>query len=152
MTMEQRMDQLEKRNKRLTIALTMMAVTICAVVTMAATGDKVGDFDTVRAKNVFVENAVMAQSVAVISGENKLAVSLGVAGDGNGTVTTYETNGSELFGTILVDLTASPNGGLVEVFNTAGEDVVQMYADDYGNGVVGAYNRKGIGRTLESGP
>jgi hypothetical protein len=51
-----------------------------------------------------------------------------------------------------VDLTASPNGGLVEVFNTAGEDVVQMYADDYGNGVVGAYNRKGTGRTLESGP
>ena len=152
MTMEQRMDQLEKRNKRLTIALTMMAVTMCAVVTMAATGDKVGDFDTVRAKNVFVENAIMAQSVAVISGENKLAVSLGVAGDGNGTVTTYETIGSELFGEILVDLTASANGGLVEVFNTAGEDVVQMYADDYGNGVVGAYNRKGIGRTLESGP
>jgi hypothetical protein len=152
MTMEQRMDQLEKRNKRLTTALTMMAVVMCAVVTMAATGDKVGDFDTVRAKNVFVENAIMAQSVAVISGENKLAVSLGVAGDGNGTVTTYETNGSELFGKILVDLTASPNGGLVEVFNTAGEDVVQMYADDYGNGVVGAYNRKGIGRTLESGP
>jgi hypothetical protein len=57
-----------------------------------------------------------------------------------------------LFGKILVDLTASPNGGLVEVFNTAGEDVVQMYADEYGNGVVGAYNRKGIGRTLESGP
>ena len=152
MTMEQRMDQLEKRNKRLTIALTMMAVTMCAVVTMAATGDKVGDFDTVRAKNVFVENAITAQSIAVISGENKLAVSLGVAGDGNGTVTTYETNGSELFGKILVDLTASPNGGLVEVFNTAGEDVVQMYADEYGNGVVGAYNRKGIGRTLESGP
>ena len=152
MTVEQRLDQLEKRNRRLTVGLTMTVVTICAVVTMAATGDKVGDFDTVRAKNVFVENAIMAQSVAVISGENKLAVSLGVAGDGNGTVTTYETNGSELFGKILVDLTASPNGGLVEVFNTAGEDVVQMYADDYGNGVVGAYNRKGIGRTLESGP
>ena len=152
MTIEQRMDQLEKRNKRLTTALTMMAVVMCAVVTMAATGDKVGDFDTVRAKNVFVENAIMAQSVAVISGEKKLAVSLGVAGDGNGTVTTYETNGSELFGKILVDLTASPNGGLVEVFNTAGEDVVQMYADDYGNGVVGAYNRKGKGRTLKPGP
>ena len=146
------MEQLEKRNKRLTIALTMTVVAMCAVVTMAATGDKVGDFDTVRAKNVFVENAIMAQSVAVISGENKLAVSLGVAGDGNGTVTTYETNGSELFGEIIVDLTASPNGGLVEVFNTAGEDVVQMYADDYGNGVVGAYNRKGDRRTLEPGP
>ncbi len=38
MTMEQRMDQLEKRNKRLTVALTM-----------TATGEKDGDFDTVFA-------------------------------------------------------------------------------------------------------
>ncbi len=49
MTMEQRMDRLEKRNKRLTVALTMMAVTICAVVTMAATGEKDVDFDVVTA-------------------------------------------------------------------------------------------------------
>mgnify|MGYP001160987910 FL=1 len=40
MTVEQRLDQLEKRNKRLTVALTMMAVTMAAVVTMAATGDQ----------------------------------------------------------------------------------------------------------------
>ena len=40
MTIEQRMDQLETRNKRLTVALTMMAVTMAAVVTMAATGDQ----------------------------------------------------------------------------------------------------------------
>ena len=37
MTIEQRMDQLEKRNKRLTVALTMTVVAMCAVVTMAAT-------------------------------------------------------------------------------------------------------------------
>jgi len=42
MTIEQRLDQLEKRNKRLTVALTLMAVAICAVVTVAATGDKDG--------------------------------------------------------------------------------------------------------------
>ncbi len=40
MTMEQRMEQLEQRNKRLTVALTMMAVAMAAVVTMAATGDQ----------------------------------------------------------------------------------------------------------------
>ena len=34
---EERLDQLEKRNKRLTAALTLMAVAICAVVTVAAT-------------------------------------------------------------------------------------------------------------------
>ena len=35
MTIEQRMDQLEKRNKRLTVALTMTVVAMCAVVTKA---------------------------------------------------------------------------------------------------------------------
>jgi len=49
MTIEQRLDQLEKRNKRLTVALTMTVVAMCAVVTMAATGDKDGDFDVVTA-------------------------------------------------------------------------------------------------------
>ena len=38
MTVEQRLEQLEKRNKRLTVALTMMAVAMCVVVTMGATG------------------------------------------------------------------------------------------------------------------
>ena len=37
MTVEQQLEQLEKRNKRLTVGLTMIAVTIAAVVTMAAT-------------------------------------------------------------------------------------------------------------------
>ncbi len=40
MTVEQRLEQLEKRNKCLMVALTMMAVTMAAVVTMAATGDQ----------------------------------------------------------------------------------------------------------------
>ena len=43
-------------------------------------------------------------------------------------------------------------GGLVQVYNKTGEDVVHMYANDYGNGVVGAWNRKGKGRTLKPGP
>ena len=58
MTIEQRLEQVEQQNqriqrtnKRMTVALTMMAVTICAVVTMAATGMKDDMFDTVRAKN-----------------------------------------------------------------------------------------------------
>ncbi len=47
MTIEQRLEQveqqnqrIERKNKRLRIALTMMAVTMAAVVTMAATGDQ----------------------------------------------------------------------------------------------------------------
>ena len=40
MTVEERLDQLEKRNRRLTAGLMMTVVAMCAVVTMAATGEK----------------------------------------------------------------------------------------------------------------
>ena len=54
--LERKTQRLEKRNKRLTIALTMMAVTMCAVVTVAATGDKDGHFRTVYATSVIAKN------------------------------------------------------------------------------------------------
>ena len=37
MTLEERLEQTEKRNKHLMTALTLMAVAVCAVVTLAAT-------------------------------------------------------------------------------------------------------------------
>ena len=43
MTIEHQLEQLKKRNKRLTVGLTMIAVTIAAVVTMAATNVADGD-------------------------------------------------------------------------------------------------------------
>ena len=51
-------------------------------------------------------------------------------------------------------LTASSDdtGGMVSVFNKTGEGVVQLRADEYGNGVVGAFNREGRGRTFKLGP
>ena len=55
-------------------------------------------------------------------------------------------------GEIVAGLGSNANGGVVNVSNKTGEDIVQLYADDYGNGLVGAYNRKGMGRTLQPGP
>ena len=136
MTMEQRMDQLEKRNKRLTVGLTMMAVVVCAVVTMAATGDKDGTFDTVTARHIYVTND---------AGEH--VVRLGANDKGDGLVFTQSAKGK-----MLVLLGATDNGGGVGVFNKTGEGIVEISADEYGNGVVGAYNRKGKGRRLQPGP
>ena len=133
--------KIQRTNKRLTVGLTMMAVVVCAVVTMAATGLKDGTFDTVMA------NAVMARSIYVVNDAGELVVGLGKNDDGDGLVTTMSAKGKD-----LVVLNASDNGGLVYVYNKTGEDIVQMRADDYGNGVVGAYNRKGKGRTLQPGP
>ncbi len=50
MTVEQRLDQLEKRNKRLTVALTM------TVVAMVSTGHKGDVFKKVTVRRVFVMN------------------------------------------------------------------------------------------------
>ena len=159
MTVEQRLDQLEKRNKRLTVALTMTVVAMAAVVTMAATGDKDGRFDTVVARTIYVKNdagdfvVVLGADddgnglVQTKSAKGKELVQLTSTVEDNGTVTTYQPNGKR-----LVDLTASDNGGLVYVYNKTGEDIVHMGADEYGNGLVGAWNRKGKGRTLQPGP
>ena len=48
-TTEQRLERLEKHNKRLTTPLTVMVVAMCAVLTMAATHDKESVFDSVAA-------------------------------------------------------------------------------------------------------
>ena len=165
MTVEQRLEQVEQQNqkiqrtnKRLTVALTMTVVAMCAVVTVAAKDDKISTFDTVAARKVFLLND--ANEIIVIMGatdsgagliktmsKGKDLVSLHAAGGGYGKISTYEPNGKE-----LVSLPSNDNGGVAYVFNKTGESIAQMRADEYGNGVVGAYNRKGKGRTLQPAP
>jgi hypothetical protein len=151
MTVDQRFEQLERKtqrleqcNKRLTVALTMMAVVMCAVVTMAATGEKRGDFPV---QLPGVANLVMAKTIFVMNDAGDVVVSLGVDDEGGGLVYTKSAKGKE-----LVNLSASANGGMIEVSNKTGEAIANMGADEYGNGVVGAWNRKGEGRTLQPGP
>jgi hypothetical protein len=64
-----------------------------------------------------------------------------------GAVTTYQPNGKE-----LVTLGATHTGGGVWVKHRTGEDIATMKVDEYGDGLVGAYDRKGMGRTLKPGP
>ena len=159
MTVEQRLQQLEKRNKRLTVALTMTVVAMCAVVTMAATGEKYSGFDTVVARHIAVVND--AGEIVVSLGANDNGdgvvytmsangndlVMLTSTDNGNGAVTTYQSNGKD-----LVNLTSTDNGGMVYVMNKTNETIADMKADEYGNGLVGAYNSKGDGGTLKPGP
>ena len=42
-------------------------------------------------------------------------------------------------------------GGLVQVYNKTGEDVVLLHADEHGDGVVGLFNDQGMGRELKPG-
>ena len=163
MTIEQRLDQLEKRNKRLTVALSMTVVAMCAVVTMAATGDKDGDFGIVTARTIFVMNDAGEIVVSLGASDNgnglvetrsakgKDLVDLTSTVDGEGTVMTYQPNGKalvslgatvgggsvttyQLNGKELVALGSIPDGGGVWVNNKTGESIASMSADEYGNG------------------
>ena len=135
MTLEQR---LGKHNKRLTTALTLMAVAMCAVVTVAAKYrvEKEGLFEVVATRHINVMNDA-----------GKVVVALSANDDGYGMIRTKSAKGKE-----MVELTSSDSGGLINVYNKTGETIKKMQTDEYGNGLVGAWNRKGKWRTLKPGP
>ena len=161
MTVEQRLDQLEKRNKRLTVALTMMAVVVCAVVTMAATGEKDGYFDTVVARHINVVNDAgdFVVTLGANDGGNGVVYTESAKGtelvrlnstvDGYGVVATYQPNGKSL---LSLSSAESVGGGQIAVFNKTGELIAGIQADGDGNGEVWAFNRNGNGRSLKVGP
>jgi len=183
MSIEQRLEQVEKQTKRLRIAAVVLATALCGVVSMAATERQDGVFDTVVANAIYVKNNEGVSLVRIIATDggdglvttynyngktvNKL-VDLSVTKGNEGIVTTYGPTGKE-----LVDVTASTNGagkvtiygrtgkklaglgdtengGSLFVHNKTGEAIVTLQADDYGNGQVGVWNRKGMGRKYTS--
>ena len=141
-TIEERLDQLEKRNKRLTAALTLMAVAMCAVVTVAATGDKDGHFRTVCANSVYA-TSVIAKNIFAKNDEGHYVVTFGANDDGNGLVYTTSREGNMLvtlnsgtskqgyhIGTVKasgfneesVKIGGTENGGTVYIYNKTGEN------------------------------
>ena len=64
-----------------------------------------------------------------------------------GSVTTYQPNGRK-----GVRLGAVSDGGAIAIFHKTGDPIIDLHPGDYGNGVVGAWNRKGKRRTLKPGP
>lgn len=117
---EQQIQKIQRTNKRLTVALTMVAVVVCAVVTLAATGEKDGVFDMVQARYIAVTNEagdlVVGLSaddyseglVYTRSAKGKELVMLRATVDGSGAVLTYQPNRKE-----LVALGRTENGGIV---------------------------------------
>ena len=148
MTIEQRLKRLEKHTKRLTAAQTLMAVAMCALVTVAATGENDGRFDAVTARTIWVEND--AGDTVVFLGANRVGdgvvstrsamgktlVMLNSAPSHNGTVQTFQPNGK-----VLVDLSAGDKGGVVNVYNKTGEAIAKMHADENGNGSIAEFDQ-----------
>ena len=154
-TIEERLDQLEKRNRRLTAALAVMAVTICAVVTTAATSEKDGDFDTLTAKMIMTEDLVVVdaltakmiitEDLVVVDADKNVLIGMG-DNKGRGLIA-VKANGVK---NPLIWLSVNADGGFAQFNNKSGGAVAKIYAEANGSGVIGAFDGKG--RRLQPGP
>ena len=134
MTIEQRLERLERRANSYRNALVLLVMSVCSVALIGATTD---------------DGIIMAKGLFITNDEGMPVLWAGVSDNGNGQLTVKSKTGQDL---IFAGATTEGNGFLFEGFNKTGEGVVQLYADEYGNGVVYAGNRKGKGRTLKPGP
>lgn len=89
-------------------------------------------------------NPEMGLQIVNLSGKGTVVVQ---AHKDVGLLTTFGPEGKP-----LVSVSGNDRGGSLNVYNKTGEQIGLMYADEYGNGLVGAYNRAGKGRTLTPGP
>ena len=60
MSIEQRMERMERQTKQLRLTVLVLAVALCAVVTIVATGEKRGDFDIVTARYINLKNETLS--------------------------------------------------------------------------------------------
>ena len=112
MTLEQRIERLEKNNRHLTTALTITVLAMYAAVTTAADEIEEGyvTFDTVSAKRILLTNDYGA-----------VVIDLDVSKNGNGMIKAQSAKGQT-----QVSIASTGNGGKLEVFNVTGESVATL--------------------------
>ena len=91
--------------------------------------------------------SLTAESLVIRNSNGDEIAYLGASTAGSGLFHIYHKAGTRMTG---AGVHKDDSGGLITLYNKTGEGIKQIDLDDYGNGVVGAYNRKGKGRTLES--
>ena len=128
MSIEQRLEQVERQTKRLRMAVVVLATALCGVVSMAATDGDIGVFSAVQTDVMFAKNVVA--DMAVVR-------SLSVANDNDGErVVIYL--GSD-----------GKDNGMLKLYNKTGESIINLTSDTQGNGFIGVWDGKGEGRALQ---
>jgi hypothetical protein len=136
MSIEQRLEQVERQTKRLRIAVVVLATALCGVVSMAAKGNDIGYY-----KKIFAEEIIVRDP----SANNPQPIWLLPVGEGGMIVVSDDSKSSVSM--VALDHQSS---GVIRVHNKTGEEIITLQADEYGNGEVGAWNRKGKGRVWRS--
>jgi hypothetical protein len=146
MSIEQRLEQVERQTKRLRIAVVVLAAALCGVVSMAALDLKDGQFNWLTARAFMVYSA----STDPKGSTAKVAIDAPIKnisdGEGDGRIRLFNRDGRQ-----VIEIGANEDGsGFLVIGNKTGETIITLQADDYGNGEVGAWNRKGKGRVWSS--
>jgi hypothetical protein len=85
-------------------------------------------------------------ALAVFNKDGKNIIYAGGAESGDGLLNVYNKDGGK--GVRVQGTTPGGGGGSLLVSSKTGETVVQILADEYGMGSIGAFDRQGKGRTL----
>ena len=87
--------------------------------------------------------------VVTKNADGKPLVKLTATGGGDGMVVTNDTDGKRL---VAIGGSTRGDGGFFSLQNKSGVEVIQAYADENGNGVLGVLNRDGKGRVIRPEP
>jgi hypothetical protein len=134
MDLEQRVAELEQRTNRYRNALVVLVVGVCAVAVVGATTDD----GVIRGSELVIKNDV-----------GRVIIRAGSDTEDNGRLTMNSKTGKTR---ISLGSSKDDTGFWFSGYNKTDESVVTLGVDDYGNGEIGAWNRKGKGRTLKPGP
>jgi hypothetical protein len=127
MTIEQRMERLERQNRHLRWMVGGMLGLAVTGLVLGAAASSGGDE---------IPNVLRAHRVEVITPDGKPAVVLGMTTNDAGTVSTMDSKGNK-----LVTLGVTTNGeGTVTTQNDKGKDLVRVAATTSGEGVVITHN------------
>jgi hypothetical protein len=146
----------------------VIAGLLVALVALVSYGAMEGMPDEIRAKRLFIQDVLFvgdrSHEYLLVGAEQDKGFTL-VAGSGGRAIVaiarkksepdSYSANLYEMplnywqQGGIRVQIAGRESGGTILISNKTGEEVVQLYADEYGMGYVGAFDRQGKGRTLQ---
>ena len=146
MTVDQRLNHMERQIKQQRVGLFVLAAALCGVVSIAATDSEYGFFDGVSA-NVVTADTVIAKRIRVENDEGKSAITLTSNTSGNGHVQTHNaTTGKSLV--VLSDV--GGGYGVVSTYSPSDKEMVRLMGTENG-GMVTVYNNTVKGGVIISG-
>jgi hypothetical protein len=173
MSIEARLERLEKQMQFYKRLVVVLALVIVAGVSMGQTSD----YEDITCRSLTIVDKTGGERIKLINGSDGGRIELVNKSGGEGIRLSSHSDGGRMIvwgkktwstlighsgdgqgflkifspaGRALVNLSATGTGGFIGITNKTGEEAINMFPDDYGNGRIGIWNRKGKGRVYDS--